>query len=38
MESIATDLAKLLARVNRPGDFCAAGTTELFAPRSRPLA
>lgn len=32
MESIATDLAKLLAKVNRPGDFCAAGTTELLAP------
>ena len=32
MESIAADLAKLLAKVNRPGDFCAAGTTELFAP------
>jgi hypothetical protein len=32
MESIAADLAKLLTKVNRPGDFCAAGTTELFAP------
>src|SRR3712207_7464412 len=32
MSSIATELAALLGTVRRPGDFCAAGRTELLAP------
>jgi 2OG-Fe(II) oxygenase superfamily len=32
MTTIPTDLAALLARVRRPGDFFAAGTAELLAP------
>jgi len=33
MSSIAAELAAVLATVRRPGDFCAAGTTEFLAPR-----
>ena len=32
MTSISEGLAKLLARVDRPGDFFTAGTTELLTP------
>src|SRR5690349_13123431 len=32
MTTIPADLATLLARVRRPGDFFAAGTAELLAP------
>ena len=32
MSSIATRLASVLSTVRRPGDFFAAGRTELFAP------
>ena len=32
MTAIAADLAVLLAKVNRPGDFFTSGTTELLAP------
>ena len=32
MTAIAADLAALLAKVNRPGDFFTSGTTELLAP------
>jgi hypothetical protein len=32
MRDIGADLAELLAKVDRPGDFCTAGTTELLAP------
>lgn len=32
MSTITTDLARLLATVQRPGDFYATGTTEIFAP------
>ena len=33
MPSYATELAQLLKGVQRPGDFCAVGTCEIFAPR-----
>jgi hypothetical protein len=32
MTTIAADLAKLLAKVNRPGDVVTSGTSELLAP------
>ena len=32
MPAIAAELARQLAKVDRPGDFCASGTTELLAP------
>ena len=32
MPSFATELAQLLNGVQRPGDFCAVGTCEVFAP------
>ncbi|MDQ0393162.1 2OG-Fe(II) oxygenase [Labrys monachus] len=32
MSSIAADLAKLLAGVQRPGDFCTTGVATIFAP------
>jgi 2OG-Fe(II) oxygenase superfamily len=32
MTAIAADLAALLAKVNRPGDFFTSGTTELLTP------
>lgn len=32
MSSITTELAELLSTVQRPGDFYAAGSTEIFAP------
>jgi hypothetical protein len=31
--SITEELAKILARVDRPGDFCVVGRTEMLAPR-----
>lgn len=33
MSSITTDLAELLSTIKRPGNFYAAGTTEIFAPQ-----
>jgi len=33
VSSIAEALAEILQRVERPGDFCVSGTTEIFAPR-----
>lgn len=32
MSSITTELAKLLSKVQRPGDFYATGSTEIFTP------
>jgi predicted 2-oxoglutarate/Fe(II)-dependent dioxygenase YbiX len=32
MSSIAADLAELLGRVQRPGDFCTGGVCEIFPP------
>ncbi|MSO99580.1 MAG: 2OG-Fe(II) oxygenase [Acetobacteraceae bacterium] len=33
MESLATDFAAALDTIDRQGDFCTSGTTELLAPR-----
>ena len=33
MSSIATDLADALGTIDRPGDFVASGTAEMFVPR-----
>lgn len=32
MSSVTTELARLLSKVERPGDFYATGSTEIFAP------
>lgn len=33
MSSVTTELAEVLSTVQRPGDFCASGMTELLTPR-----